>query len=89
MEAEGIDHSYNVENQEEQNENQQEQNGNKQEENVVPEGGPVYPAIQPNPWSANSVQDFCFYCCPECSFRSHAMGAFQDHAVEKHPLVRQ
>ena len=46
------------------------------------------PIIHHNPWAANSAQDFCFYCCPECPFRSSLMSPFEEHAVENHPLVR-
>ncbi len=42
----------------------------------------------PNPWEVvHHVQDFSFYCCPECSFKSKAVNPFQDHAMEHHPMV--
>ncbi len=44
------------------------------------------PQTMPNPWEVNNVQDFCFYCCPECTFRSHKVVPFQEHAIASHPL---
>ena len=39
-----------------------------------------------NPWMVNSVHDFWFLRCPECSFDSKEEDFFQAHALEKHPL---
>ncbi len=38
-----------------------------------------------NPWAVKSVQDFCFYCCPECSFKSANITPFEEHAIGSHP----
>ena len=38
-----------------------------------------------NPWQANSIQDFWFLKCPECSFETKDEKTFQAHAVENHP----
>ena len=39
-----------------------------------------------NPWKVDSVQAFSYLKCPECIFDSKEEDAFQDHAVENHPL---
>ena len=39
-----------------------------------------------NPWLVESLQDFLFLKCPECSFDTQKEGAFEDHATENHPL---
>ena len=39
-----------------------------------------------NPWLVDSLQDFWFLKCPECTFDTQEDQVFQDHAVENHPL---
>ena len=39
-----------------------------------------------NPWLAENIQDFSFFNCPECNFKSKEENSFQDHAVKNHPL---
>jgi len=39
-----------------------------------------------NPWQVESIQDFSFLKCPECTFDTKEEGTFQDHATENHPL---
>ncbi len=41
-----------------------------------------------NPWQGDTLLTFCFFCCPECDFRSHSEEPFQSHAIECHPQVR-
>lgn len=38
-----------------------------------------------NPWEVESLQDFSFLCCPECSFKSKEACDFENHALHKHP----
>ena len=38
-----------------------------------------------NPWLVDSLQDFWFLKCPECTFDTQEDQVFQDHAVENHP----
>ena len=40
-----------------------------------------------NPWQVESIQEFSFLKCPECTFDSKEEGTFQDHAIENHPLA--
>ena len=39
-----------------------------------------------NPWQVDSIQEFSFLKCPECTFDSKEEESFQDHAIENHPL---
>ena len=38
-----------------------------------------------NPWTVTSLDDFLFYCCPECDIRSVTKSEFIQHAVNNHP----
>ena len=38
-----------------------------------------------NPWVAATLEEFQFYCCPECDVRVHARDSFVKHALKKHP----
>ena len=38
-----------------------------------------------NPWTVTSLDDFLFYCCPECDDRSVTKSEFVQHAVKNHP----
>ena len=39
-----------------------------------------------NPWLVESIQDFYFLKCPECSFDTQQEIIFQQHSIENHPL---
>merc|ERR1719203_641976 len=39
-----------------------------------------------NPWQVNTIQEFSYYKCPECTFEIQEEQFFQAHAVENHPL---
>jgi hypothetical protein len=41
-----------------------------------------------NPWAVKQLEDFLFYCCPECSDRSQTKETFINHALFQHPLAR-
>ena len=38
-----------------------------------------------NPWTVKSLDNFLFYCCPECDIRSMTKSEFIQHAVNNHP----
>ena len=38
-----------------------------------------------NPWLVENVDDFNFWCCPECAYKSKDRTVFKSHAVENHP----
>ena len=37
-----------------------------------------------NPWVVENIKTFCFYCCPECDFKSKYGDHFKRHALESH-----
>ena len=39
-----------------------------------------------NPWNVDSLQEFYFLKCPECTFDTKKEIIFQEHAIENHPL---
>ena len=39
-----------------------------------------------NPWQVESLQDFSYLKCPECSFDAKEEEVFEYHATENHPL---
>ena len=38
-----------------------------------------------NPWSVSSLEDFRFYCCPECDCKNVNRDSFVKHVVIAHP----
>ena len=38
-----------------------------------------------NPWSVNHIEDFLYFCCPECDERNHSEVLFMQHALDAHP----
>ena len=42
-----------------------------------------------NPWSVKSIEEFHFYCCPECSERVQTRESFVRHALEQHPKSKE
>ena len=41
-----------------------------------------------HPWMVESLEDFSFYCCPECTFRSKEENFFEAHALQNHDSSR-
>ena len=41
-----------------------------------------------SPWSVNCLEDFLYYCCPECDTKDHSKENFLQHAFEKHPEAK-
>ena len=37
-----------------------------------------------DPWEVESVEDFLYYCCPECPEKFQAKNDFKIHAMENH-----
>ena len=37
-----------------------------------------------NPWEATSINEFLYFNCPECAFRSKEDISFQAHALQNH-----
>ena len=42
-----------------------------------------------NPWDVNELEEFLFFCCPECDDRSPTKASFINHALIQHPRVRK
>ena len=38
-----------------------------------------------NPWNVTSIEDFLFYCCPECDNKTVTKSDFIQHAKCNHP----
>ena len=39
-----------------------------------------------NPWHVESLEEFAYLKCPECSFDCKEDTVFKEHALENHPL---
>ena len=44
--------------------------------------------LQVSPWYVINLEDFLFYCCPECDNKSKDHNAFLNHAVTSHPTAK-
>ena len=42
-----------------------------------------------NPWKVSAIEDFQFFCCPECDTRNHSKDDFLTHALETHPDAKE
>lgn len=42
-----------------------------------------------NPWSVEDLDEFLFYCCPECDEKCVSKETFLNHALELHPHAGQ
>ena len=40
---------------------------------------------QINPWSNRNLDEFLYYCCPECDSREKCKEMFLEHALKHHP----
>ena len=38
-----------------------------------------------NPWNVENLDEFLYFCCPECDLRNSSKVQFLQHALEKHP----
>ena len=38
-----------------------------------------------NPWNVENVEDFLYFCCPECDERNQSKDLFLQHAFDNHP----
>ncbi len=45
------------------------------------------PVGVPNPWAIENLDDFLFYCCPQCDHKVKSKHLFLNHAFVNHPLV--
>ena len=42
-----------------------------------------------NHWLVSNREEFQFYLCPDCEFRSKIFDQFYDHAIENHQLAKE
>ena len=40
-------------------------------------------------WSVNCIEEFLYYCCPECHYREHSKDFFLQHVFEIHPDAKE
>ena len=38
-----------------------------------------------NPWSVTNIEDFLYFCCPECDVKDQSKELFLKHALDQHP----
>ena len=38
-----------------------------------------------SPWSVTNLEEFLYFCCPECEVRDQSKEDFVKHASEEHP----
>ena len=41
-----------------------------------------------SPWDVSCIEDFLYFCCPECNLKHETKTAFVIHAVDAHPDSR-
>ena len=42
-----------------------------------------------NPWAVNNLEEFLYFCCPECTERNQSKELFLEHALNQHPKAKQ
>ena len=42
-----------------------------------------------SPWCVNNLDEFIYYCCPECDKRNKSKDSFLKHSLEEHPEARK
>ena len=40
-----------------------------------------------NPWSVENLDEFLYFCCPECDNKTQSKTGFINHAYLNHPRV--
>ena len=40
-----------------------------------------------NPWMVEELEEFLYYCCPECDVKLQVKNEFMKHAFSNHPMV--
>ena len=41
-----------------------------------------------NPWVVMNLEEFLFYCCPECNVKDKSRDEFVKHALDQHPHAK-
>ena len=42
-----------------------------------------------NPWLVSNIDEFLYFCCPECDERNQSKELFLKHAFDEHPKAKQ
>ena len=42
-----------------------------------------------NPWNVESLEEFQYFCCPECDLKDQSKVHFLQHALERHPKSKE
>ena len=42
-----------------------------------------------NPWQVENLDEYLFYCCPECDHKCKTKPLFIDHACQYHPDAKE
>ena len=45
--------------------------------------------IKTNPWEVNNLDQFLYFCCPECDEREKSKELFLQHALDQHPRAKE
>ena len=45
--------------------------------------------VDMNPWAVENINEFLYFCCPECDERNQSKEYFIQHALEKHPKAKE
>ena len=48
-------------------------------------------AMENNPWIVEELEEFLYYCCPQCDFKEQfdQREQFVEHALRCHPMARK
>ena len=47
----------------------------------------LFTKTEENPWMVDKLEEFLYFCCPECDEKSQTKDSFLQHALFKHPNV--
>ena len=42
-----------------------------------------------NPWNVEDLDDFLYFCCPECDLKDQSKVQFLQHALDQHPNAKE
>ena len=45
--------------------------------------------ITENPWDVENLEEFLYFCCPECDLKDSSKMNFLQHALEQHPNAKE
>ena len=47
----------------------------------------MFTKTEGNPWMVDKLEEFLYFCCPECDEKSQMKDSFLQHALFTHPNV--